>query len=81
MDIGADLSAGFERFDKHDDSEADHLTSLLKTIIDWEKREGKRLDAHLVTWRGMMTKVSMPVSRNCRLRQCTDSNLDIKLSV
>lgn len=58
MDIGADLSAGFDKFDKHDESQPDHLTSLLKTIIDWEKREERRLDAHLVTWRGMMTKVS-----------------------
>ncbi|CAI4210404.1 unnamed protein product [Parascedosporium putredinis] len=57
MDIGADLSAGFDRFDKHDESQPDHLTSLLKTIIDWEKREERRLDAHLVTWRGMMTKI------------------------
>jgi RAT1-interacting protein len=57
MDIGADLSSGFERFDKHDDSQPEHLVGLLRSIVDYEKKEGKRIDAHLVTWRGMMTKV------------------------
>ena len=36
----------------------DHLDSLLKTIIDLEQKEGKKIEANFITWRGMMTKVS-----------------------
>ncbi|KAK7751282.1 decapping endonuclease targeting mRNA [Diatrype stigma] len=55
-ELGADLSKGFDKFDKHDDSGDEHLDSLLKTIIAHEEQEGKRIDAHIVTWRGMITK-------------------------
>ncbi|KAI1754581.1 RAI1 like PD-XK nuclease-domain-containing protein [Xylaria castorea] len=55
--LGADLSRGFEKFDKHDDSVDEHLESLLKTIIAHEQEEGKKIDANIVTWRGMMTKI------------------------
>ncbi|KAI2641865.1 RAI1-domain-containing protein [Hypomontagnella submonticulosa] len=56
-ELGADLSKGFDQFDKHDDSKDEHLDSLLKTIIAHEEEEGKKIDAHIVTWRGMMTKI------------------------
>ena len=56
--LGEDLSRGFESFEKHDDSQAEHLDSLLKAIIDHEQHEEKSIDAHIVTWRGMMTKVN-----------------------
>ncbi|KAI0969801.1 RAI1 like PD-XK nuclease-domain-containing protein [Xylaria arbuscula] len=55
--LGADLSKGFDKFDKHDESIDEHLDSLLETIISHEKDEGKKIDAHVVTWRGMMTKI------------------------
>ncbi|UPK94155.1 hypothetical protein LCI18_005090 [Fusarium solani-melongenae] len=55
--LGADLSKGFDTFQKQDDSGDEHLDSLLKTIIAHEKETGKKIDAHLVTWRGMMTKI------------------------
>ncbi|KAI8630152.1 RAI1-domain-containing protein [Xylariaceae sp. FL1651] len=55
--LGADLSKGFDKFDGHDDSADEHLDSLLKTIAAHEQEEGKRIDAHIVTWRGMMTKI------------------------
>ncbi|KAI1809122.1 RAI1 like PD-XK nuclease-domain-containing protein [Poronia punctata] len=55
--LGADLSKGFDTFDKHDDSTDEHLDSLLTTIASHEQGEGKKIDAHVVTWRGMMTKV------------------------
>lgn len=58
--LPVDLSKGFETFDKHDDSGDEHLDSLLKTIISHEQEEGKKIDAQLVTWRGMMTKVPAP---------------------
>lgn len=58
--LPVDLSKGFETFDKHDDSGDEHLDSLLKTIISHEQEEGKKIDAQLVTWRGMMTKVPTP---------------------
>ncbi|CAH0024279.1 unnamed protein product [Clonostachys rhizophaga] len=55
--LGADLSKGFETFQKQDDSKDEHLDSLLKTIIDHEQKEGKKIDANVVTWRGMITKI------------------------
>ncbi|KAM3466026.1 hypothetical protein MY5147_005146 [Beauveria neobassiana] len=55
--LGADLSKGFDTFEKLDDSKDEHLDSLLTTIMSHEKETGKRIDAHFVTWRGMMTKI------------------------
>lgn len=55
--LGADLSKGFDTFDKHDESLDEHLDSLLKTIAAHEQEEGKKIDANIVTWRGMMTKI------------------------
>lgn len=59
-ELGADLSKGFEQFDKHDDSKDEHIDSLLKTIMAHEEEQGEKIDAQIVTWRGMMTKVLMP---------------------
>lgn len=56
-ELGTNLSSGFETFDKHDDSQDEHLDSLLQTIISYEEEEGKKIDAQVVTWRGMLTKV------------------------
>ncbi|EHK41646.1 hypothetical protein TRIATDRAFT_77806 [Trichoderma atroviride IMI 206040] len=55
--LGADLSLGFDTFVKHDDSKAEHLDSLLKTIVSHEQETRTRIDANIVTWRGMMTKI------------------------
>ncbi|KAI0434509.1 RAI1 like PD-XK nuclease-domain-containing protein [Xylaria sp. FL1042] len=55
--LGADLSKGFDKFDKHDESIDEHLDSLLETIAAHEKEEGKKIDANVITWRGMMTKI------------------------
>jgi RAT1-interacting protein len=60
--LGTDLSNGFEKFDKHDDSQDEHLDSLLAAIVNHEKETGKPIDAHVVTWRGMMTKVRFSTS-------------------
>lgn len=57
--IGADLSRGFDTFQKEDDSVDGHLNSLLKSIAHHEQQEGKKIDVNVVTWRGMMTKVTM----------------------
>ncbi|KAK0116303.1 decapping endonuclease targeting mRNA [Cadophora gregata] len=54
--IGADLSRGFDTFEKLDDAADDHLDSLLKTVMELEKETGKRTETDLITWRGMMTK-------------------------
>ncbi|PBP16752.1 hypothetical protein BUE80_DR012588 [Diplocarpon rosae] len=54
--IGADLSRGYDTFEKLDDTADDHLDSLLKTIIALEQETGKRVEADIITWRGMMTK-------------------------
>jgi len=55
--LGVSLSAGFDTFKKLDDSADDHLDSLLRTIMEMEKRDGKRYEADFITWRGMMTKI------------------------
>ncbi|KAI9785000.1 MAG: decapping endonuclease targeting mRNA [Geoglossum umbratile] len=55
--IGADLSRGFDTFEKLDDTADDHLDSLLATIAALEKETGKQCDADFITWRGMMTKI------------------------
>ncbi|KAH6686293.1 RAI1 protein [Plectosphaerella plurivora] len=55
--LGTDLSQGFDTFIKHDDSKAEHLDSLLKTIKAHEEKTGAKIDANIVTWRGMMTKL------------------------
>ncbi|KAJ9143854.1 Dhp1-interacting protein Din1 [Pleurostoma richardsiae] len=57
LSMGSDLSAGFEKFIKHDDSVDEHLESLLKTIMNHEEQTGKKIDAQVVTWRGIMTKI------------------------
>ncbi|KAK2603748.1 decapping endonuclease targeting mRNA [Conoideocrella luteorostrata] len=55
--LGADLSKGYDSFQKLDDSGDEHLDGLLKTVMAHEKDTGKKIDANVVTWRGMMTKI------------------------
>jgi len=62
--LGADLSKGFDTFDQLDDTADDHLDSLLKTIMALEQKEGKPVEADMITWRGMMTKVGLNVTFN-----------------
>ena len=54
-----DLNQGFETFKQLDDAADDHLDSLLETIMAKEKETSVRLEADLITWRGMMTKVRL----------------------
>jgi RAT1-interacting protein len=56
---GADLKEGFDTFNHHEDKQDTHLDSLLKALVDKERKEGHqaRVKADFVTWRGMMTKV------------------------
>ncbi|OTA03593.1 hypothetical protein A9Z42_0040680 [Trichoderma parareesei] len=62
--LGADLSRGFNTFIKHDDSQDEHLDSLLKAIMLHEQETGTRIDAKVVTWRGMMTKGTIFIEEN-----------------
>ncbi|KAK3296927.1 RAI1 like PD-XK nuclease-domain-containing protein [Chaetomium fimeti] len=55
--VGANLSNGYDTFIKHDESKDEHLDSLLKTIASHEQQTGGPIDAHIVTWRGMLTKI------------------------
>jgi RAT1-interacting protein len=55
--LGADLCKGYDTFEKMDDSPDEHLDALLKTIIAHEQETGQKVDAEIITWRGMMTKV------------------------
>ncbi|KAL1959981.1 hypothetical protein VTO42DRAFT_649 [Malbranchea cinnamomea] len=55
--LPADLNRGFETFEKLDDTADEHLDALLDTIIAFEKEEGRKCEADIVTWRGMITKI------------------------
>ncbi|CAK7205944.1 decapping endonuclease targeting mRNA [Sporothrix eucalyptigena] len=55
---GADLSRGFDTFVKHDDDGVDeHLDSLLAAVAAHEQKTQTKIDAQVLTWRGMMTKI------------------------
>ncbi|KAJ5902471.1 RAI1-domain-containing protein [Penicillium taxi] len=65
--LPADLSAGFHSFQQLNDVPDEHLDALLETIIAQEKESGKKCDADIITWRGMMTKIlTAPFSTNDR---------------
>ena len=51
------LCEGFATFQKLDDTTDDHLDSLLTSLVALEKKHGKPVEADVVSWRGMMTKV------------------------
>ena len=55
--LGADLCRGFEHFRQLDDTNDEHIDSLLKRLMLLEQESGKKLDADVVTWRGMMSKI------------------------
>jgi RAT1-interacting protein len=55
--LGADLSAGFDTFQKRDESIDEHLDGLLKALKGLEEQKGEKCTADIITWRGMMTKV------------------------
>ncbi|KAI1008038.1 Decapping nuclease [Podosphaera aphanis] len=55
--LDVDLCKGFDQFQKHDGSTDGHIDSLLKTLIDHEQKTGLKAEAHIITWRGMMTKL------------------------
>lgn len=62
-DNGIDLSGGFQKFEKYDESSKDlHLEPLLETLEAFESKKGK-VEADIVTWRGMMTKVCIETSK------------------
>jgi len=55
--LGASLSEGFEKFKQLNDTADEHLDGLLRAVEDLERSRGKKVEADLITWRGMMTKV------------------------
>lgn len=52
-----DLSRGFDTFVKYEDNVDLHLNPLLDTVQHYEEQTKTKLDADILTWRGMMTKV------------------------
>jgi RAT1-interacting protein len=54
-----ELSKGYDSFRQRDDSGDEHLDGLLDTLVEVEKRNGKKTEVDLVTWRGMMTRVCL----------------------
>ncbi|EME43465.1 hypothetical protein DOTSEDRAFT_174304 [Dothistroma septosporum NZE10] len=52
-----DLSAGFNTFRKYDNTVDLHLNPLLDTIQQYEEQTKTKLQADVLTWRGMMTKL------------------------
>lgn len=72
----ADLSRGFETFDKLDDAGVDeHLDSLLVSVVAHEQKTQTKIDAQVLTWRGMMTKVSLAVHVACVYREFANNQI------
>lgn len=57
--IGVDLSQGFETFQKRDETVDGHIDGLLKSIVNFEQKSGTECKADIVTWRGLLTKVTL----------------------
>lgn len=55
--LPSDLSTGFESFQQFDDSQDEHLDSLLRSISHFELLNQAQVDTNVVTWRGMLTKI------------------------
>ncbi|ORY09879.1 RAI1 like PD-XK nuclease-domain-containing protein [Clohesyomyces aquaticus] len=55
--MGVDLCEGFDTFNRYEDKEDPHIDSLLRALISKEQREGAKVEADFVTWRGMMTRI------------------------
>ena len=53
-----DLCRGFDTFDEYVQGD-EHLNSLLTTLVAHEQQQGKAVTTDIVTWRGIMTKVSI----------------------
>jgi RAT1-interacting protein len=53
-----DLSRGLDTFVKYDENTDLHIDALLETIQAHETKCAEKIDADIVTWRGMMTKES-----------------------
>lgn len=51
-------------FRQRDDSKDDHLHGLLTAIMDKEKKNQAKLDAHFISYRGMMTNVCTHFEQN-----------------
>ncbi|KAF2720582.1 putative Dhp1-interacting protein Din1 [Polychaeton citri CBS 116435] len=52
-----DLSTGFDKFIKRDESVDEHLDGLLDTLIEHETRAGEIVQADVVAFRGQITKI------------------------
>ena len=63
--LGADLSRGFEQFNRLDDTKDEHIDSLLKTLMLLEEKTGKKVDTDFVTWVMLphLTTECMPADR------------------
>jgi RAT1-interacting protein len=60
------LNRGFDTFQKLNDAADEHLDALLDTVIALERDTERRCEADIITWRGMVTKVScaaIPIAR------------------
>lgn len=60
--LPADLNIGYDTFQKLNDAADEHLDALLDTIAALEQKSQNKCEADIVTWRGMMTKVSSNTS-------------------
>lgn len=52
---GLNLGTGFENYKEKDES-AIHLDSILTALIEHERKNG-RVDAKIITWRGVLTRI------------------------
>lgn len=66
------MNIGFNTFQKLNDSADEHLDALLDTITALEKETEKKCEADIITWRGMMTKVSITCRNIEACGRCSD---------
>lgn len=55
---GYDLKQGFDPEQERDFDYGD-MSGLLEAIIDYEKKEGTKIDTRIVTWRGLIKKLML----------------------
>lgn len=59
-----DLSGGFKKFMKHDDSKDGDFDGLLGAIQKYESKTNSKVKADIITWRGILTKfLILPYNR------------------
>ncbi|CCH44341.1 hypothetical protein BN7_3904 [Wickerhamomyces ciferrii] len=65
IETNIDLGAGFKKFKKFDEARDGEFDGLLGAIKNYEETNKTKVKAHIITWRGIMTKLlTLPYNLN-----------------